>query len=198
MQVTAHGGAQKGQQKQQGAGGGGGAGGSGTVDVLLGDIASRLYNIEGLYTNMSSKLGKVDGRVSAHERSVRELQHISAGAVHETARLAGYVGGSSPPPPGLRLTGGVGGAATPQHQFLPSSFRTPQPDGGSSLYGSGQVASTLQHQASQIHKLMAGLDFLEQHIIRQDAVVETVQKNTEILVSRLHVCVCMCVWGGGR
>ena len=29
----------------------------------------------------------------------------------------------------------------------------------------------------QIHKLIAGLDFLEQHIIRQDAVIDGVQKQ---------------------
>jgi hypothetical protein len=67
------------------------ASGSG-LEPLLQDIAGRLASIESMYGEMSSRLSRVDNRTEHNERSVRELQHISAGAISETARLVDLMG----------------------------------------------------------------------------------------------------------
>ncbi len=51
-------------------------------------------------------------------------------------------------------------------------------------YVPGHVTATVQQHAAQIHKLIAGLDFLEAHIIRQDQVVEGLQKQLLSVSSR--------------
>lgn len=157
------------------------------LENLLEDIASRLGNIEGMYTDMSSRLSKVDNRIVENERSVRELQHISAGAITETARLVDIVGrgpGASPlgaGRSGMSVAGNVTPPATMRGPGAPPSVRALDHVPGS------QMASTVQQHAAQIHKLIAGLDFLEQHIIRQDQVIESVQKQL-IMVSKTCGC----------
>ena len=127
------------------------------------------------------------------ERTVRELQHISAGAINETARLVDYVGRAPPtssaalPPSSTPWGGGSTGVASP----LPASLRpipgvssvqrVPRTLDYTSATAAGSSAAVVQVQiqqhASQIHKLIAGLDFLEQHIIRQDQVIDAMQKH---------------------
>lgn len=150
------------------------------VETLLEDIAGKLAHIEHLYTDMTTRIVRVDSRLGENERSVRELQHISAGALNETARLVEYVGrGATTPPPQSRLASHTGNV-TP-----PANARGAVAAVGRPLdYVPGsQLSSTIQQHASQIHKLIAGLDFLEQHIIRQDQVIEGVQKQL-VVVSR--------------
>lgn len=60
------------------------------IDVALADIANKLASIEGLYVSLTNKLEKVDLRVEDSERHIKDLQHFSASAIHETARLVRY------------------------------------------------------------------------------------------------------------
>mmetsp|Transcript_26082 Transcript_26082/g.66351 ORF Transcript_26082/g.66351 Transcript_26082/m.66351 type:complete len:2106 (+) Transcript_26082:205-6522(+) len=139
------------------------------LEGLLEDIASRLSSIEGMYTDMSSRLVRNEG-------TIRDLQHISAGAISETARLVDIVRTGGTPMTGSRgaLTAVPGNVTPPP---MRSAVRTLDHLPGT------QTTSTLQQHASQIHKLIAGLDFLEQHIIRQDQVIEGVQKQL-VMVAR--------------
>jgi hypothetical protein len=180
-------------------------------------------------------------------------QHISAGAINETARLVGIVGtnagvgpaagaatreldgigapkrappasptistagnlasaygyaagGLSPAAIGNTIAGGGGAGAGALQPRVSGRARTPRATsniaggGGSSylstapsssrsiLAGLAQppavpvpapvpAAMVAQH-ASQITRLAAGLDFLEQHILRQDAALEALQQRT--------------------
>ena len=163
---------------------------------LLEEIAGRLASIESMYGDISGRLLRVDGRVHANERTVRELQHLSAGAIHETARLVDFVG----------HRGSVQGTMTPGRHSTSLSLRATGHSDGLTAGQAGarnldyvpgappnQLTSTVQLHASQIHKLIAGLDFLEQHIIRQDAVVEDVQKQVATVSKRQTLV----SWGGG-
>ncbi len=207
---------------------------SSALEKLLGDVSQRLSGIEQTYTTLSSKLTSVADRTALNERTVRELQHISAGAIHETARLVDIWGGAGPPPSSQpppppptaqRSSAHVTPPPRPRvsssrhtHLGLPASaaaahatgalplpphtsgtFGSPGPlpstpglFGGGGLptpstvagalalvpeLASSQALTALHQHASQIHKLVVGLDFLEQHIIRQDQVIEGVQKQ---------------------
>lgn len=162
--------------------GGPGAAGGPTMESLLGNIASRLASIEGMYAGMTGKLDKVDNRVEDSERNIRDLQHFSAGTIQETARLVDYLGGRATPPASRASMAGTArrhaaaaAAAPPPAMALP---RSPLP---ALDYVPGHLSGTIQQHASQIHKLIAGLDFLESHIIRHDQAIEAVQK--QVLVS---------------
>ncbi|GLC47175.1 hypothetical protein PLESTM_002039100 [Pleodorina starrii] len=163
------------------------------IDSVLTEIASKLSNIEGLYTNLTTKLEKVDLRVEDSERHIKDLQHFSASTIHETARLVDYVGNRATP--GGTRTGSQAGTAPSGISAGPAMRgrnlaasgvpSTPPPPGMSPSrssvqaldYASGHANATIQQHAAQIHKLIAGLDFLEAHIIRQDQVVEGLQKQ---------------------
>ncbi|KXZ42542.1 hypothetical protein GPECTOR_137g649 [Gonium pectorale] len=120
--------------------------GTPAFEAVLSNIATKLNSIEGLYSSLTDKLERVDLRVEDSEQRIKDLQSLSATAIHETARLA----------------------STP-----PSAARVPL----ALEYVPGHMSATIQQHAAQIHKLIAGLDFLEAHIIRQDQVVEGLQKQ---------------------
>lgn len=144
------------------------------LEPLLEDIASRLSSIENMYTNMTHRLVRNEG-------TIRDLQHISAGAISETARLVEIVNTGGTPLASSRTPVAAAGNVTPP----------PMRSGGRQLehLHSAQPASiTLQQHSSQIHKLVAGLDFLEQHIIRQDQVIEGVQKQLVMVSAELTAC----------
>ena len=146
-----------------------------SMEVLLGDIASRLASIEGLYSGVTHKLDRVDHRVDDSERIIRDLQHFSAGTVQECARLVDYLGGRNTP----TSRASASGAGRPRYMATPAMGppplpRTPLP---ALEYVPGQLTATVQQHASQIHKLIAGLDFLEGHIIRHDQAIEVAQKQ---------------------
>ena len=152
------------------------------LESLLEDIAVRLSSIEGMYTDMSHRIVRVDHRALEAERQVRDLTHISAGTISETARLVNVVGGLSSPGPqlGLPRAGALGSGSSAANVSPPPISAAGLRSGLMVDYApSTQAAtsSTLQQHASQIHKLIAGLDFLEQHIIRQDQVIDGVQKQ---------------------
>ncbi|GLI63361.1 hypothetical protein VaNZ11_006294 [Volvox africanus] len=162
------------------------------LENALNEIAAKLSSIEGLYSSLTSKLEKVDLRVEDSERHIKELQHLSASAINETARLVDYVGGRSTPnvrssshagagPSGV--SAGIGlrarnlaasGVPTtpPPHGMSPTRSTT-----GALDFVPPHLTSTIQQHAAQIHKVIAGLDFLEAHIIRQDQMVEALQKQ---------------------
>ncbi|GIL58069.1 hypothetical protein Vafri_13262 [Volvox africanus] len=162
------------------------------LENALNEIAAKLSSIEGLYTSLTSKLEKVDLRVEDSERHIKELQHLSASAINETARLVDYVGGRSTPNVrssshagagpsgasagiGLRARNlGASGVPTtpPPHGMSPTRSTT-----GALDFVPPHLTSTIQQHAAQIHKVIAGLDFLEAHIIRQDQMVEALQKQ---------------------
>lgn len=151
----------------------------------LDDIAARLRTIEDVYVSIRSRLDKVDHRTDDNERRLAELQDISAGAVHQTARITSLLGGRETPTrsssPGMhgspyasagsRLAPHTQVTGTPLHLRVP----LPVPDQLQT-----QLSTTVQQHASQIHKLIAGLDFLEAHIIRLDQVVDGMNQATMV------------------
>ncbi|KAJ9506015.1 hypothetical protein QJQ45_002502 [Haematococcus lacustris] len=138
------------------------------MEGLLEDISARLSSIESIYSDMSGRLVRVDHRMGHTERSVRELQHISAGAINETARLVDIVGTGCAVSP---LGRGSALLMSP-----PPAPRAPR-DLDLAFVGAQQSPAVINQHASQINKLVAGLDFLEQHIIRQDQVIDGMQKQ---------------------
>ncbi|EFJ40941.1 hypothetical protein VOLCADRAFT_107907 [Volvox carteri f. nagariensis] len=146
-----------------------------TLEPALNEIVAKLSNIEGLYTSLTNKLEKVDLRVEDSERHIKELQHLSAGAINETRRLAGtgLPGISGTASLRTRNLAAAGMPTTPTQHAL-----SPQRSTLGTLEGvPPHVTTSIQQHAAQIHKLIAGLDFLEAHIIRQDQLVETLQKQ---------------------
>jgi hypothetical protein len=204
------------------------------MERMLQDISGRLAGIEQMYAGVMPKLTRVDHlaqRAADTERTVRELQHISAGAIHETARLVDLVGTSggraavaastpaplfpAPLPPNgvglqqlLLLSGGGGTPSTPAATATTAGLPAP---GGSlrprTSRSSGtvaglleglaapQVTSVIHQHASQIHKLIAGLDFLEQHILRHGQVLDTLQPQVQV---RWLACACGHAWERGN
>ncbi|GIL78136.1 hypothetical protein Vretimale_7421 [Volvox reticuliferus] len=161
------------------------------LENALNEIAAKLSSIEGLYTNLTNKLEKVDLRVEDSERHIKELQHLSASAINETARLVDYVGGRSTPNVRSSQAGaGPSGVSTgiglrARNMAASGVPTTPPPHGMSPTrstasaldYVPAHLTSAVQQHAAQIHKVIAGLDFLEAHIIRQDQMVEALQKQ---------------------
>ncbi|GFR44696.1 hypothetical protein Agub_g5693 [Astrephomene gubernaculifera] len=157
------------------------------LDGVLANIATKLNNIEGLYTSLTDKLEKVDVRIEDSERHIKDLQHFSASTINETARLVDFVGGGRGTSPNTRSGSLAGGMASRSRPYVPAGMpSTPPPAAPSSSarsplpaleYVPGHLSGTLQQHAAQIHKLIAGLDFLEAHIIRQDQAVEGLQKQ---------------------
>ncbi len=153
------------------------------IEALLMDISSRLASIEGMYNDMSSRLVRVDGRVGSNEQTVRELQSLSAGAMHETARLAEYVGGGGAASVAAGTDRSTAGSLTPSRAAV-TYARPPglspaaaaaaraavhgMPRGaewaGPAAAAPPHLAAAVHQHASQIHKLVAGLDFLEQQV----------------------------------
>eukprot|EP00798_Chlamydomonas_sp_ICE-L_P016071 gene16071-22208_t len=143
------------------------------LESLLEDVAFRLNSIEHLYTDLSSRLNRVDGRVIDTERTMRQLQHVPAGTVSETARPSTYMEGmrNSASSPMANSSNASGIMASPVGSQRAGARDYPHSP------AAVQLSGTVQQHASHIHKLIAGLDFLEQHIVRQDQVIDNVQKQ---------------------
>ena len=123
------------------------------MEGLLGDIANRLAGIEGMYEDVASRL-------VANERTVRELRVTGGGGGAKGVVMT----------PGRPVMSPPTGHSTPPRGSL-SLNPNPNPGGLTLPHQQQQpiVTATVQQHSSQIHKLIAGLDFLEQHIIRHDA-----------------------------
>ncbi len=116
--------------------------------------------------------------ISDNKRHVSHLLcFAAAGAINETARLVDLMGPSTSP-----------GVTGPGFMSPPPRSRTrtglPASSGAlTSSMGAGtgssldQVVGTIHHHAYHLHKLAAGLDHLEQHMLRQDQTVDSVQKQ---------------------
>ncbi|MEW5303756.1 MAG: hypothetical protein WDW36_006416 [Sanguina aurantia] len=166
---------------------------------VLDSMASRLSSMEGMYSEVS-------GRLVDNERQVKELQHFQADTIHETDRIVQYIGSKAPSPsrPSSMSTAQsplpqMPPSATSHHHHHNNASSTSAPGTGQrhSSHSSTltrqphqipqspleyvpanvQIGATIQQHASQIHKLIAGLDFLEAHIIRQDQVIEGMQAS---------------------
>ncbi|GAX75291.1 hypothetical protein CEUSTIGMA_g2736.t1 [Chlamydomonas eustigma] len=74
--------------------------------------------------------------------------------------------------------GTLPGSMTPGRYSTGHSTSTmPRMSPSATLNASSHLTATVQQHASQIHKLIAGLDFLEQQIARQDGVIESIQRQ---------------------
>lgn len=104
------------------------------------------------------------------------LHHLPTNSHHAPSSSSAGPGGQQQRQHHSASHGGGGSFTRQPHQIPQSPLEY--------VAGNVQVGATIQQHASQIHKLIAGLDFLEAHIIRQDQVIEGMQAAVAAVSSK--------------
>lgn len=152
-----------------------------SAEKLMHEISLRLDGVEHLYHDIASRLMHVDGRIISNERVVRELQHrppspSSGNTQIISSRVPAKQISANSAPASRGGNGPTITVASSRRQGAQSSA-TSAPVSAADESNADTGASVREDPAGQIPKLIAGLDFLEQHIIRQDQEIASLKQQ---------------------